>query len=112
MIIRILLWAVLLAVQWMTWRRWRQSAIRLVEAVAWSVVWIASAVVVADPNITSRIARAVGVGRGADLVLYAAVLALLVLVFHLHVAHRRLERLLTHIVETNALETFKKERQS
>ncbi len=108
MLIRFILWFVLILVLLMTWRRERQGAIRLWEAVAWSMVWVAAAIVVARPEATSEVAQFLGVGRGADLILYTSIITLLVLVFQLHVAHHKLERQLTELVRKQALEDWGK----
>lgn len=108
MLIRFILWGILTLVLLMTWRRQRQGAIRLWEAIAWSTVWVAAAIVVARPEATSEVAQFLGVGRGADLILYAAIITLLVLVFQLHVAHHRLERQLTDLVRKQALGEWSK----
>ena len=70
----------------------------------WSVVWIGIAFIIWRPEVTNLLANVVGVGRGADLMLYAAVIVLLLLVFHLHIAHDRLERQLTELVRREALQ--------
>jgi len=98
-----LLLLVLFLAMVMTWRRMKQKAIRPAEAYLWSLVWFGAAVVVIQPDLTSRLANFVGIGRGADLVLYAAVIVLLILVFRLHVAHDKLERTLTELVRREAL---------
>ncbi len=108
MLIRFILWGILALVLLMTWRRQRQSAIRLWEAVAWSAVWVAAAIVVARPEAASEVAQFLGVGRGADLILYVAIITLLVLVFQLHIAHHRLERQLTDLVRKEALGEWNK----
>lgn len=41
-------------------------------------------VVIISPNTSNRIARAIGVGRGADLLLYALAVAFLYLIFSLY----------------------------
>lgn len=87
----------------MTWRRARQEAIRRFEAVIWSAVWIGAGVVIWRPEVSSIFARWLGIGRGADAILYAAIVVLLILVFNLHVAHHRLERKLTDLVQAQAL---------
>ncbi len=107
MLIRILLWIVLALALALTWRRARQGAVRLFEAIAWSIVWIAVALVVARPEVTTTVAQFLGVGRGADLMLYTAVIALLVLVFQLHVAHHKLERQLTELIREEALRAWR-----
>jgi hypothetical protein len=55
------------------------------------------------PNTASFIANVVGIGRGADLVVYLGIVLLFVLVFQLHVSHVRLERELTKIVREETL---------
>lgn len=108
MLIRFLLWFVVALAFFLTWKRQRQGAIPTFEALAWSGVWIVAAIVVARPDTTTDIAQFLGVGRGADLILYGAVITLLILVFQLHVAHYKLERQLTELIRKQALEDWSK----
>ena len=108
MLIQIILSLILLGALWLTWRRARQRAIRRGEALVWSALWIVGGVVIWRPEVTSRIAHFVGVGRGVDLVVYATIIILLILVFQLHVAHTRLERELTELVRRDALRDLEK----
>ena len=103
MLIQFILSLVLLMALALTWRRRRQDAIRPLEAWLWSAVWIGAGIVIWRPEATNIVANFVGIGRGADLVLYAAIIVLLLLVFQLHVAHARLERQLTELVRRDAL---------
>ncbi len=103
MIIQFLLSLSIVGALVMTWRRERQQAIRVREAVAWSVIWIGALVVTWWPGVASNVANFVGIGRGADLIVYITIVLLLVLVFQLHVAHVRLERQLTEIVRRESL---------
>ncbi len=96
----------------MTWRRRRQQAISRFEHLAWSLLWIGAAIVVWWPGLTSDVARLVGIGRGVDLVLYAAVLGAFLLVFQLHVAHHRLERKLTELVQREALRELEAQKET
>lgn len=110
MLIQFILLLILLGAMWVTRRRMKQKAIRPIEAYLWSLVWIGAAVVILQPNITTQLAHFVGIGRGSDLVLYGAVIVLLLLVFHLHVAHDRLERQLTELVRQQALRETSEEK--
>lgn len=103
MLIQFLLSFVLIAGLAMTWRRARQEAIRRWEAVIWSAVWIGAGVAIWRPEATSLVAHWLGIGRGADAILYASIVVLLILVFNLHVAHHRLEQKLTDLVRAQAL---------
>jgi hypothetical protein len=58
---------------------------------------------VIQPELTNRLAHMVGVGRGADLVLYALFPASVSLFLHLYRRHRRLEEKLTSLARAVAL---------
>lgn len=103
MLIQFILVATMALALLMTWRRFHQRVIPLREALLWSVLWVAAAGAVMLPWVTTRIAQFVGVGRGADLVLYASVSILFLLVFKLFIEHEKLERKLTDIVRHDAL---------
>ncbi len=103
MIIQFALSAVFLGALVWTWRRFRQQALRRLEAFVWSALWLAAGVAVWWPNVTTRLANLVGIGRGSDFVLYIAVTVLTVLVLHLHVAHDKLSREFTELVRHDAL---------
>ena len=103
MLIQFILAIVLLLALVVTWKRAQQTVISFREAVVWSVLWIAAGIVVLLPDTTSVLARLVGVGRGADLAMYAAVTLLFVLVFKLFLSLDRIERNLTALVQRDAL---------
>lgn len=103
MMIQFLLTIVLAFALLMTWRRFRQHAIRGFELLFWSAVWVLAGIVVWRPEFSSAIARVVGVGRGADLVVYSSIVLLFILTFQLFVQHDRVERSLTQLVRHDAL---------
>jgi hypothetical protein len=86
-----------------TWRRVRDGVIRPLEAMGWSVIWIAAGLVIALPDTTSVVARLVGVGRGVDLILYASVALLFFLIFKIFIKLDRIERQITEVVRKDAL---------
>jgi hypothetical protein len=110
MLIQFVFIAVLVCALTMTWRRATQDVISRREAVAWSVLWFGAAVVILLPQTTTVVANFFGVGRGADFVLYGAVILLFVLVFKLFVAMDSLERKLTDVVRRDALRDFEEKR--
>jgi hypothetical protein len=84
-------------------------------ALAWGLLWIAAAVAIARPELTVVVARALGIGRGADLVLYVAILAMGFGFFAVYVRLRRIESDLTKIVRELAIrsaEATPQERQT
>jgi hypothetical protein len=92
------------------------SAILLLELVrgfrlaerrlAWFVrcaIWVAAAIAIAYPNLTSRMAGLVGIQRGADLVSYLAILAFLWAAFYGYTRYVRLEQHITVLVRRLAI---------
>lgn len=71
--------------------------------VLWILFWIVAAVIVIQPNVTFYFAKLFGVGRGADVVVYAALAALFFMVFRLMVRIEQLNRDITKLVRDNAL---------
>ncbi len=62
------------------------------EGLAWAVVWLATGLAILLPDLTIVVAKALGIGRGADLVLYCAVIVMLVGFFMVYARLRRLRR--------------------
>ena len=73
------------------------------EATFLCVLWIAVGVAVVYPQITAIVARKLGIGRGADLVSYCAVVLMLVGFSMIYVRLRRLRRELTLLVRELAI---------
>lgn len=84
--------------------RYRARNLSLPEALGWAALWLGVGVVFWWPESTSRLAEALGIGRGADLTLYAATVLVLYLTFRLTVRLERLERGLTDLVRREALD--------
>ena len=96
----ILLIALILA--HVVWQHRRRS-IRASAAVLWGLLWIAAGVLVLWPDVSSRLAQSVGIGRGVDLVVYIAILALFYILFRVMVRLEHIERSITDIVRKDAL---------
>ncbi len=69
------------------------------------LLWLAAAVAVWRPDFTTKVAQFLGIGRGADLVLYALALAFLAAVFYFYRKSRQLEGEITRLVRHIALTT-------
>ena len=75
-------------------RRSAGRKLRLLRIAAWS----AAAAAIVDPGIPQAVAIRIGIGRGADLVLYLVVLVFLGGSFYFYSCFVRLERQLTEVV--------------
>ena len=92
------------------WRRFRSQDLSLGAALGWNSFWLLAGVVVLIPNSSAVVARLVGVGRGADLVVYLSLAALFFIIFRLTIQLERLNRQLTQVVRVVALdEAIKKD---
>ena len=69
----------------------------------WLVIWIGAAISIAFPEIPSIVARFLGIGRGADLVLYLSILFMLGAFFAVYLRFRRLDEQITRIVRHLAI---------
>lgn len=67
------------------------------------VLWLVAAMLVAQPALSSWLAGLVGIGRGADLVIYSFMLVAPIAWFHLHTKHYSLERKLVQLARAEAL---------
>ena len=86
------------------WRRAAAGKINRIGAAMWSLLWIAVGVVVLQPEFTTVVAGLVGVGRGVDLVIYLSLLGILAILFRLYSRLEEVEREITRLVRTLALE--------
>ena len=69
----------------------------------WFVLWIVAAIVIAFPTLTTLVARRLGIGRGADLVFYLAILAGVLTSLYFYIRFRRIEVLITNVIRREAL---------
>jgi hypothetical protein len=89
---------------------WKRGALTLAGLAGWTAFWIAAAAVVIRPETASALARFLGVGRGADVVIYLALVAAFFLLFRLFAKIEAIERQLTKLVRMLALKDVNDER--
>ena len=103
LIIQILLTAFFLFAVYRVILRYTQKDLHLSALIGWLIFWLAGIVVVVFPDTTFYFAKLVGIGRGADLVVYIAIALLFYIIFRLMVRIERLEKNLTKVVRTDAI---------
>jgi len=81
----------------------RRGTLALTPFLLWTVFWVAVVVVVVRPEATAVLAHVFGVGRGADLAIYLALVLVFFLLFRLFAKIEDLERQLTRLVRAQAL---------
>lgn len=77
----------------------------------WLALWIGAAVSIANPEILVRIAHYLGIGRGADLVLYLSVIFGFGAFFITYLRFRRVDEQLTKIVRHMAIRDADKKQE-
>src|SRR3989344_20471 len=87
--------------------RFRGGVVSLTGLLFWSGLFILAIVAVLIPDITSKIAKAAGIGRGADPVIYASIVLLFYLIFRLHIFLEDIKSDITEIVRKLALKDIK-----
>ena len=83
--------------------RYRVGEISVRGMVVWLLFWLAAIAVAVRPNLTSSVAKMLGVGRGADFVVYASLAALFFIVFRLMVKIEKLNRDITKVIRNETL---------
>lgn len=70
----------------------------------WIIFWVLGIIVVVLPESINRLADLLGVGRGADVILYLAIILLFFLVFKLFTRLVKIEKSIVKIVRALALD--------
>lgn len=89
-------------------RKARQRRIPSAWAALLSLIWVGLVVVSLLPQTTDLLAAQVGIGRGADLLVYISIIALFYLVFRLVLRLERLQQDITKVVRAMALKDLDK----
>lgn len=88
---------------WRVIAKFRRRELKISEFVMWSVFWAAVGVAFVIPESLTKLANLLGIGRGADLVLYVAVVVMFYLMFRIFVRLEKMEREITKVVRQDAL---------
>jgi len=100
----------ILFVSFVLWRvvnKFRRKELNVPEFLMWLFFWLAVGVAFITPESLTRLANLLGIGRGADLVLYVAVMVVFYLMFRIFVRLEKMERDITKIVREKALKNKK-----
>lgn len=84
-----------------------RQQLRRTTGTLWVAFWAASVAAILWPNTTRSVANAIGIGRGADLVMYCGLLATTIGFFLLYLRFRQLEANITKLVRHIAIQEAK-----
>ena len=88
--------------------RFRGGQLTVFEFMFWSLLFLAAAVGILVPDLTTDVAKFLGIGRGVDLAIYASIIALFYLVFRIYIILEDVRSEITELVRKMALENSKK----
>lgn len=89
-----------------------RKQLRRATGILWLTFWTASVITILRPNITRTIAKAIGIGRGADLVMYCGLLATAIGFFILYLRFRQLQDYITKLVRHLAIQEARTEQKT
>jgi len=79
--------------------------------ISWTSLWLAVVVVFWSPELASRLADFFGIGRGADLIIYTAIIAILFFVYRLFIRLEKTESEITSLTRELALHVERKKEE-
>ena len=83
--------------------RYREGSVSFWELIFWMAVWLSAGILFSIPSISVHLAVVLGVGRGADVAVYSAIILLFYLIFRLYVKISYAEREITRLVRALAI---------
>lgn len=88
--------------------RAKEGKVMLGEFIFWFSLWASGLILVIWPNTATIVADKIGVGRGADAVIYTSLVILFYLLFRTHVELENLRHEITKLVQEIALRSQEK----
>ncbi|MFA4937506.1 MAG: DUF2304 domain-containing protein [Patescibacteria group bacterium] len=108
--IQIIILLFVLIMWWRLYLKFKSNELSLREFLEWFIFWLVVSVLTLVPDTSSYLASVLGVGRGADLVVYFALLIIFYLMFRIFMKLERNERRLTKIVSELAIREKEKDK--
>lgn len=88
----------------------QKNKLSVLNFLIWLVLWLIILVVFWQPDTTSYLATWLGIGRGADLVVYLSIVAIFYLIFRIFVRLNKIEREITKVVREDAIKNVRSKR--
>lgn len=88
--------------------RFREGKISLWAFIGWIILWLWVGIIIWIPGVTTHIAKILGIGRGADLLIYGSIITLFYLIFRIYVKLEDIERQITLLARKFALRNVSK----
>ncbi len=83
--------------------RYRDGSLTIGGFVLWSLIWASATIVVVWPGLTFNLAHQLGIGRGADAIVYTSIGLLFYLIFRLYIKISTIDQEMTRMIRAMAL---------
>jgi hypothetical protein len=83
--------------------RLKEGQLRIGEFLFWSGLFILALLGVIEPKFTTYVAHLIGIGRGADVVIYASIALLFYLIFRTNILLENVRSEITELVRRQAI---------
>jgi len=93
-------------------KEFKRGGLTLAMLIFWLTFWISVGTVSVLPQTTDVVARFVGVGRGADLIVYLSVIGLFFLVFKMFAKVETVEQEMTRLVRVSAIKEAEEQQKT
>lgn len=110
MLIQIILIAIIALIAIRLVAKYKSKELPLKNFLGWLAFWLTAVIAVIWPDLTARAANYVGIGRGADLVVYLALIFLFYFIFRLLLRIEKMEKNLTKVVREEALKDYDRQK--
>jgi small membrane protein len=88
-------------------QKFRNDKLSRYVFLGWLLFWLIALVIFWIPEITSYLASILGIGRGADLIIYISVVVIFYLIFKIYLYLNKLESQITKVVRHFAINETK-----
>lgn len=100
-ILVIIAWSVII-------KRKSENKLSFGQAATWFIMWLIILIVFWYPESTSYLATSLGIGRGADLIIYAAILVMFYMLFRMYLRVDKINAEITKVVRKVGIEEANK----
>ncbi|MDD3284507.1 MAG: DUF2304 family protein [Patescibacteria group bacterium] len=81
----------------------KSGKISTLNFLLWSILWISVGIVFYKPELSTQFAKTLGIGRGADLMIYASIIVIFYLIFKILAKFERINADITKITRSIAI---------
>ncbi len=89
-------------------KQWQKNKMSLLIFSIWFVLWAAILLVFWQPDLTTYLANFLGIGRGADLIVYLSIVLIFYLIFKIFIRLDKTDKLITKMVREDAIKNADK----